>query len=448
MRTKVIPLNLDASLYYEKAVEALERNDLRRALRYFTRVAEIESDNPVNHCNVAGVLSEMGKFEESNEVLRYILDYIAPHLYECYFYMANNYAYLQQFEEAERNAIRYLHYAPNGMYAEDTRLLLEQLYYEMGRSSWNDELHDEEEFRCSEYNERARRLLEGGKFHEAIQLLQHAITQFPESMPLYNNLALTYFYAGMLDDALETIELVLLQDPNNLHGLCNLALFYKHMGKEEELAQIVQGLIRLYPLHTENVHKLATTLSLLQEHEACYRLFVTLYKHHGMNVPSIVHQIAVAAYNLRRYEEAEWWWRKLATLSDGEEWSKECLELLKAPSQVPLSYRYPPKTGDNVLDEARYLPLLKQVLEHLRKYWKSCYAPFLGEAEQRIVKLIQLPENTLKKVRKAEALAALLEYVVLSEIIDVSKSEIAQRYGISVATLNRYVESYEHILRT
>lgn len=448
MRTKVIPLNLDASLYYEKAVEAMERNDLSRALRYFTRVAEIESDNPINHCNVAGVLSEMGKFEESNEILRYILDYIAPHLYECYFYMANNYAYLQQFEEAERNAIRYLHYAPNGMYAEDTRLLLEQLHYEMGSSSLSEEFHDEDEFRCSEYNERARRLLEHGKFHEAIKLLQHAITQFPESMPLYNNLALTYFYAGQLEDALETIDLVLLQDPNNLHALCNLALFYKQMGEKEQLARIVQGLVRLYPLHTENVHKLATTLSILNEHEACYRLFITLYKHHGMNTPSVVHQIAVAAYNLKLYKAAERWWRKLATFTEGEEWSKKCLELLMAPATEPLSYRYPPQGVSNSEFEPRYLQLLQQVLSILQQNWKSCYAPFLKDAEERMAKLLTVPKELLATVRKAEALAALLEYVVLTEIIDVSKSEIAKRYGISVTTLNRYVEDFAQFLRS
>lgn len=441
----VIPLVLNASLYYNKAIDAAERNNYTKALRFFTRAVEIEPDNPVNHCNVAGILSEMGRFEESNHILRYILDNIAPNLHECYFYLANNYAYLNQFEEAERNAVRYLHYAPDGVYAEDTEELLEHLSYELGRSTHIEE--DHHQFAKGEFNDRARRLLEQGKFSEATKVLKETIAKYPDFLPARNNLALTYYYSGKMDEAISEAYRVLDQEENNLHALCNLAIFFKEMGEVQRLKDILSGLTKLYPMHSENVYKLATTLGILGEHEACYRLFLTLYKDHGMNTPSLIHQIAVAAYNIDDINEAERWWRKLGSFEGAEEIGHYFLEQLQKGSlgPQPLSYRYPaqpvPPT-DSPDAEHKLLSIIRGIMMLLRRNWRDEYVHFLPEAESRLSSLTQIPVSRLEKVRKLEALAAAVEYTVLSEIVRVSKKEIAERYAISLSTLNRYLEEY------
>ncbi len=438
----VIPLVLNASLYYNKAIEAAERNNPAKALRFFTRAVEIEPDNPTNHCNVAGILSEMGRFEESNHILRYVLDNIAPHLHECYFYMANNYAYLEQFEEAERYAVRYLHYAADGIYAEDTEELLEHLSYELGRPPSS--IEDQQELRKADLNDRARRLLEQGKFNEAAKVLKETITKYPDFLPARNNLALTYYYSGKLAEAIAEANRVLEQEENNLHALCNLALFFKELGEEEQLAVIVNGLSKLYPMHSENVYKLATTLGILGEHEACYRLFYALYKDHGMNTPSLVHQIAVAAYNIEEYAEAENWWNKLGTFEGAEEVSRYYLDLLKGShlEKKPLSYRYPTQLPHTLDSDHKLLSIMRGIMILMRRYWREEYAHFLPEAENRLSVLAQQPLARLEKVRKLEGLAAAVEYTVLSEIVRVSKKEIAKRYNISLSTLNRYIEEY------
>ncbi len=56
----IIPIHLDASFFFERAVRSLDRNHVDKALKYFRKAVEYEPENPVNHCNMAGILSEKG----------------------------------------------------------------------------------------------------------------------------------------------------------------------------------------------------------------------------------------------------------------------------------------------------------------------------------------------------------------------------------------------------
>src|SRR6185437_6364197 len=95
-RKKIIPIQLDATFFFERAVRSLDRFHYDKALKYFRRAVEYEPDNPVNHCNMAGILSEMGQYEESNKILTHILTELEPSMTECHFYKANNYANMEQ----------------------------------------------------------------------------------------------------------------------------------------------------------------------------------------------------------------------------------------------------------------------------------------------------------------------------------------------------------------
>ena len=75
-KPKVISIHMDAAFFFERAVQSLDRFHYDKALKYFRRAAEYEQDNPVNHCNLAGVLSEMGNYDESNQILQHILETI------------------------------------------------------------------------------------------------------------------------------------------------------------------------------------------------------------------------------------------------------------------------------------------------------------------------------------------------------------------------------------
>ncbi|MDB5055655.1 MAG: repeat-containing protein [Bacilli bacterium] len=303
---KVISIQMDATFFFERAVRSLDRLHYDKALKYFRRAVEYEPDNPVNHCNLAGILSEMGNYGESNEILQLIIDKVDTTMTECYFYMANNYANMEDFEAAEVAIIQYLEKDPHGQFLEESEEMIDLLSYELERPTVITSIKSREGLF---EHDKARSLLEEGRFAEAVRILQRLIKKHPDFMAARNNLALAYYYMGRFEKAMETIKQVIELDSGNMHALCNLAIFYQHNGSKEELEELLALLRKTYPFHQDHVFKQATTMGILGEHETAYRLFKRLLKsgEAGMD-PCLYHYAAVAAYNIGRLAEAERLW--------------------------------------------------------------------------------------------------------------------------------------------
>jgi tetratricopeptide (TPR) repeat protein len=340
--TNVISLRMDATFFFERAVQSLDRFHYDKALKYFRRALEYEPDNPVNHCNMAGILSEIGNFEESNNILEHILNDIDPSMTECYFYMANNYANMDQFEEAEKALVRYLESDPEGQYLDESHEMMELISFELERPTNLKNIKSRENFF---EHDKARLLLEEGKFAEALRVLEKVVKKYPDFFAARNNLALAYYYMGQFDKAMNTIEQVLDIDPGNLHALCNLAIFCQHEGKKETLSAIIEVLRKTYPFHQEHVFKLATTMGILGEHEAAYRHFKRLMKMGAsFEDPCLYHYTAVAACNTGRYDEAHSLWKQAEKLDPGSDIPKFYLsqhkKITSGEEHTPIYYHY------------------------------------------------------------------------------------------------------------
>jgi tetratricopeptide (TPR) repeat protein len=370
-KPKVISLNMDATFFFERAVQSLDRYHYDKALKYFRRAAEFEPENPVNHCNLAGLLSEMGNYEESNRILQHVLDKIDPTMTECYFYMANNYANMENYESAEKAIIHYLENDPNGHFLEESEEMMELLSYELDRPT---------KLTCIKSREglfehdKARALLEEGKFAEAVRMLEKLVKKHPDFTAARNNLALAYYYMGYFEKSVEMIKQVLDLDPGNLHALCNLAIFYQHFGETAKLTELMELLRKTYPFHQDHVFKLATTMGILGEHEKAYRLFKRLLKTREAGYdPCLYHYAAVAAFNMNRYEEAEKYWKQAEKLDPGSEIPKFFLNQLRrslAEEMKPvISYHYHlpfeeqfralDKNGEGIPDQLKRDPLVR-----------------------------------------------------------------------------------------
>ncbi|OXM85011.1 tetratricopeptide repeat protein [Paenibacillus rigui] len=339
---KVIPMKMDATFFFERAVQSLDRYHYDKALKYFRRAAEYEPENPVNHCNLAGLLSEMGNYEESNNILQHVLDQIDPAMTECYFYMANNFANMENYESAEKAIIHYLEHDETGQFLEESEEMIELLSYELDRPTKLTSIKSREGMF---EHDRARSMLEEGKFGEAVRILEKIIKKHPDFMAARNNLALAYYYMGHFDKSVEKIKEVLELDHGNLHALCNLAIFYQHFGDKENLGELLTVLRKTYPFHQDHVFKLATTMGILSEHETAFRLFKRLLKtgEAGLD-PCLFHYTAVAAYNTQRYDEAERQWRQADKFDPGSEIPKFYLNILRNSRnesvKPPVSYHY------------------------------------------------------------------------------------------------------------
>ncbi|WP_179031198.1 tetratricopeptide repeat protein [Paenibacillus kribbensis] len=341
---KIIALRFDASFFFEKAVRSLDRNHYDKALKYFRKAVEYEPDNPVNHCNMAGILSEMGDYAGSNEILSSVLSDVDPSMTECYFYMANNYANMEQFEEAEKALVTYLEEDEEGQFLDEAEEMMELLYYELDRPT---KLNRIKARQGVVEHDQARVLLEEGKFAQAAQLLKQISEEQPDMFAARNNLALAYYYMGLFQNAKTVILRVLEDEPGNLHALCNLAIFYQHEGGGLELDRLVQTLAVTIPFQEEQVFKLATTMGILGRHEEAYRHFRRLLHGTGENSAdaSLYHYTAVAASNTGRYAEARRLWSHLQKQDASSEVPRFFLSRLEelqqegTPLQV-LSYHY------------------------------------------------------------------------------------------------------------
>lgn len=339
-KPKVIAINMDAAFFFERAVQSLDRFHYDKALKYFRRAAEYEQDNPVNHCNLAGVLSEVGNYDESNQILQHILETIDPEMTECHFYMANNYANMENFEQAEQALVRYLENDPTGQFMDESEEMMEMLSYELDRPAPLTSIKSREGLF---EHDKARALLEEGKFAEAVRQLEKLVKKQPDFTAARNNLALAYYYMGQFEKAMETIREVLVIDPGNLHALCNMAIFHQHFGNKKELAELTSLLGKTFPFQQEHVFKLATTMGILSQHEKAYHLFKRLLKAgDGGADPCLYHYAAVAACHIGRFAEAYRYWKQVQKLDPGAEISKFYLEQLRVreKSAIPLTWSY------------------------------------------------------------------------------------------------------------
>lgn len=336
---KVISLHWDANFFFERAVRSLDRHHYDKALKYFQKAVEYEPNNPVNHCNMAGILSEIGNYEASNQVLAGILDVVDPAMVECHFYMANNYANMNQFEQAEASLLTYLDLDKQGQFLDEAGEMMELLHKELKRSVSTN--HDTK-LPVNDYDV-ARSLLEQGQFVEAAKSFEQIIAVQPDLHTARNNLAIALYYQGKIKEAAMQIEEVLLRDHHNLHGLCNQAILMQHLGQTEQVEQQVHMLRRILPFQREHLLKLATTLGMLGEHQLAYTYFCKLIRQEeSVHQWALYHYAATAACHLHKVEEARKLWSMILRFEPEAEvpaFYMEHLEQIKSGELMP-SYHY------------------------------------------------------------------------------------------------------------
>lgn len=381
----VVMFPVDAAAYSDRAVKLLDRLQYDKALRYFRRAVECEPGDAIHQCNLAGALAETGRFEESNLILRHIVNELDPTMSECYYYMANNFAYLECFNEAEAALDIYLALDPQGAYGGEALEMKEMLHDEMNRpgsypgsrtpadaaafeeaarglkeaaaalsraaesegsgesASPPGQAREAESGQEAEHQE-ARRMMEEGRFVEAGRILERLLQANPGDLPARNNLALAYYYMGFFKEAREMLDLVLTLDPGHMHALCNLAIFERQAGRAEQERELIERLAKLQPFHREPAFKLANTLGILGRHEEAYRHLRRLLATGSPAEPGVYHCAAVAACHLGRYDEAAGWWAACRRLDPESGIGSFYLELLQQredgrPDPMP-SYHY------------------------------------------------------------------------------------------------------------
>jgi tetratricopeptide (TPR) repeat protein len=485
-KARVISFLPNGAYYFEKGIAAYQRGDLQRAKKFVERAMVFNPNDPDYLCQLAAILAELEQFDQSNRLLKKVAFELDPSVIECFFFMANNYAYLGQYEEAFREVKRYLSLEPNGPFADEARELHRLLVFETGT-----ELIEEEAYLSD--HEKGRQALEEGEYKKAIYYFQKVIKERPTFWAAQNNLAIAYFSSGREEEGLKQLEKILEEDPGNIHALCNKATFYFQIGDQMGLNELVPILNSLYPLYPESRSKLGATYFFLGMYEKAYHWLESAERTGIFEDQSFYYWLAVTCYKLGRNDRALKAWEKVGFFSDTPfqpfEYGK-MKELIEAEdaSQNPLVrslLTHELKEGDQ---EARVLSLflyysydeddlLKKIAggsdysRTIRELAGSLYRHLTGERVDSRIDVMLTLQDTLgaskpmidqrelylwwlaffnqadEKNINVPSWAAAFEYrwVQTVKTMKVTQSEICQKYAISAYKLRQHLALFDEI---
>lgn len=411
----------DANFFANWGMRSLQRNNFTKALQCFDRALEIEPANAVHHCNKASVLAEMGKFEDSNDILYSVIEKIDSSLVDVYFFLANNYANMDDFEMAADMAVKYLACEADGIYAEEAQDLLHYIYFELDLPPRNP-LEPQEDEEMVIQHEEARKKLEEGKFMQAVDCLNSLVKEYPDFMPAWNNLALAYYYIGDFDKAMDTIELALEKDPGNLHAICNMAVLLSHHNKWAELVPIIARLKKIQPFHYDHMYKLATTMGVLGQHEEACKLYQKILRQPMLHDVSTYHYAATSAYLSERYQQAIKWWKKVHQMDPEAGIAQYYLEKAKKAlhgmpkENIPYHYHHPLKEMEMnqapiTAQDFKYNPMVRASMLWALQHGKE-------ESKETVIR-------TLAMIGDSEAISTLEYY------IDITNNEELKEVAIT-----------------
>ncbi|MEH7335199.1 tetratricopeptide repeat protein [Neobacillus drentensis] len=476
---KILTFVPTGEYYFTKGLKAYHRRDFTKAKKYLGRAIQLEPGEPMITCQLAIVSTELGEFENSNRLLHLILEELDSEMVECHYFLANNYAHLGFFKDAYHHAKLYLQLDPDGDFSEDTEDLLELLTLES--DEFEEELYEEDDLIVKQ--EQARDLLESGYFPKAIELLNDVVKEYPEYWSAYNNLALAYFYLGKAEKAKAILNDVLERNPGNLHALCNMLVFAHYQGQAENVTNLLEVLKKIQPMLSEHQFKLGASFALVGEYEHAYLWLKKLYKYGFNGDGPFYYWLSYSAYYTGNETFAINIWKKVIEINPDKEgtepWNIEqaagfedhsgsifqklesdyAEERLFALFLTTVSDKKEEiLTSKRLIQNQKFTALEKEYISLIRSG-----RPTVAADAQEIAEIFyenHQPIGTIEaglylmwfsvfiEVSKANvhlknkrAWAAAVEYVwhkMRSE--KVSQQEIAGRYGVSSATIGKYVK--------
>jgi tetratricopeptide (TPR) repeat protein len=472
--------------YFKKGIKAYHRRDFLKAKKYLERALQLEPGEPMIACQLAIVSTELGEFENSNRLLHLTLEDLDHEMVECHYFLANNYAHLGFFKDAFHHVKLYLELDPDGDFSEDAEELLELLSFES--DDLEEGLFHQDDLIVKQ--EQARELLESGYLPKAIELLNEVVEEYPEYWSAYNNLALAYFYLGKSEKADSILDDVLKKNPGNLHALCNKMVFAHYQGQFKYVAEMLEKLKKVQPLLSEHQFKLGTAFALVGEYEFGYLWLKKLYKTGFDGDGPFYYWLSYAAYFTGRETFALTLWKRVLELNPDKEghepWSAEQpdsgFEDLSRSIFQKLESDYVEErlfalfltsvsskkeeimTSKRLFQNQKFTKLEKEYISLIRsgvpsrtaeaqevaELFYENYQP-IGAVEAGLYLMwfsvfVEVAKSNIH-LKNKRAWAAAVEYVwhrLRSE--KVSQQELANRYGVSSATIGKYVKLVNELL--
>ncbi|MEG2202907.1 MAG: hypothetical protein RRY10_04595, partial [Christensenellaceae bacterium] len=118
MKDKIIEFERPASFYYEIAVKMTDNLNFLGALPMMRKAIEKDPVNLSYQLELAEILTELTKYEESNSIIFEIMEQ-SKDMTECYFGLGCNFIGLNEYEKAQESFEKYMEIEPDGEFRED-----------------------------------------------------------------------------------------------------------------------------------------------------------------------------------------------------------------------------------------------------------------------------------------------------------------------------------------
>ncbi|GLB55633.1 TPR repeat-containing protein YvcD [Sporosarcina sp. NCCP-2378] len=488
-KNKIVSFLPDGDFYRKRAMQAMQREQFSDAEKYYKRALELNPDDALTHMEYGVFIMEVGRFEDAYELLKKA-DELDPDNEETTFYLAEVHAHLGLLREAKQYALKYIGLSPGGLFMEESHEIIEfadqeETYLEDG------ELPDAEVLFIQE---KARKIMEEGNFEQAIEVLENLLADYPKNWAVHNNLALAYFYIGEEARAEKILYDVLQEEKGNIHALCNLAVFFYYGRDEERLTSMMDLLAKIKPYQVEHRYKLGATFALTGRYEEAYHWLRSLQKRGFQGDVGYYFWLSNAAYFTGHRQVAEQAYDKLLQMDPSKEgfepwksiedqlnpdayeedvpfliekisnpYSSERmfgLYLLGKSSHLQEILSHPGYINVEDLSSSEQLFLahsldyefiaendfeksFSRALEICELLYEQ-YTPLDLQGTHLFQMWFTLCENALTDkyaFANPKAIAAAVDYMFQSSRYDqVTKKSLAEKYGVSVATLTKYVQ--------
>ncbi|MBK3496002.1 tetratricopeptide repeat protein [Viridibacillus sp. YIM B01967] len=487
-RENVVSFIPTGDFYYNKALQALDREQFDKAHKYLQRAAELSPEDSLILMQYAITKMELDQHDHALELLRKAHS-IDPDEPEIVLFLAEVSAHLGMTVEAGKYAKRYLELDTQGVYSEEALEIID-FAEQMQEQPTAEEPQDAE---VVYLQEKARRMMEEGNFKDAIELFEKIIEENPDFWAAHNNLSLAYFYLGETEQARALLHQVLKGNFGNLHALCNLTVMAYYEKNKEELEELLELLVKIQPYSFEHRYKLGATLALVGRYGEAYKWLRSLQKRGFEGDPGFYFWLSHAAYFSGKKTVGKSAWKKLLEIDPEKEgfepWAYE--SRVTNPNAIEQNREYIVEKLESKYRSDRLFGLylvgktihkqeiiahpswidvdeyssmeklfLAYALEHEFDANDKSIAPFLRAMEVADILYMQtmpitMPNTFLFQMwfvlceraldasypfKNPKALAAAADYMYKSSrMSSITKTSIATVYGITTATLSKYV---------
>lgn len=363
----VLSFRQPAEFYIRKAEKHIEKGNFLEALQLYRKLIGMDPSNAQYLLYVAQVYSEIGLYNESNDIIHKIMRHGETPT-ECLFALGCNYLGLGRDDVADGYFMEYMRRDPEGEYADDIDEIWELYFTEP-----EDKLSIIKDDSAKKLAQKGKELLDKCDYKKAIEYYELAIDKAPNMMHAANNLALCYYFDGKLSAAAKTSAMVLEQCPGNIHAHCNLALVYYKM-RDHRLYTHLEAIENTKITEPQDMHKVALMYCELEYHDRAYKWFANILAFTPYDV-RILHFGGLAALNSGLYTKALEFFLRILMIDPANSiatYYKKIAQIAKntgACKMLDYVYQVP---FEEIKRRMKYLrEVLKESDAHLKDKWNN-----------------------------------------------------------------------------